>query len=143
MKHRVPTKSQCYMRWVVYTSQKDLTNSQPRLLFNYHTMNKAPSLGKESSPRSPFTPDSRTPWRRESQGPPPWSPPTTASTSPRSSKLQDDAQSEIFDTNSSTTISGDPGQHRMVVAIDYGTTFSGKHEETLGRHLVLKSLELF
>lgn len=90
-------------------------------------MNKAPSL--VSLP----TLGSRNLWSRSK----------TASTSPRSSKDLEDTQSEILDTNSSTIISGDPGQHRMVVAIDYGTTFSGKREGTLGRHSVLQSLELF
>ena len=83
-------------------------------------MNKAPSLGK--------TPPAGLRGRQHQ-----WFSSKSTSISPPSTgewNEQQSSPSENLDTNSSTTISGDLGQHRMVVAIDYGTTFSGKREET-------------
>lgn len=98
-------------------------NLQSRLPFNQHSMNKAPSLGRQSSPGYLRNPGLGNPW-------PPSK--TTSTSSPQSSEDLEDTRPEIPDTNSSTPFSGDPGQHRMVVAIDYGTTFSGKREGTWG-----------
>lgn len=128
MKHRVLTKSQCDIRPSrIHKPKRFYEFTVP---FIHHTMNKAPSLGKGvfASPTSPSTSNPRNPSRRDSQD---QLRSTTTSTSSKSSKPLDGTQSDISDTNSRTTISGDHGQHRMVVAIDYGTTFSGKHEETL------------
>lgn len=90
-------------------------------------MNKAPSFGQE-----PYLHTTQPSIVRES-----WIPYRKARTGTRSSKDLEDVASETLETSSSTTIPGDLREQRMVVAIDYGTTFTGKRWGTLGRDSVL------
>lgn len=108
-------------------------------------MNKAPVIGsirrKEPSKSSssslpPSPPSSTNPYRREAPFQPPISPSTsdgTTSRARRSTYDTFDTQTDILDGLSeygsvhSPPPRGDPGQYRMVIAIDYGTTFSGMY----------------
>lgn len=95
-------------------------------------MHKAAALARKKPSRSSSRPP---PPPSPALSPPPsppssmqvrsWSPSITESTSALPNRRRGDNQSGNFDRVGCTTISGDPGQHRMVVAIDYGTTFSG------------------
>lgn len=74
-------------------------------------MNKAPSLCQEPSSRKQSRPSIK-----------------KSSNSNWLIKDLEDTHPKILDTNSRKKVSDDPHQHRMVIAIDYGTTFSGKYQ---------------